>query len=695
MPSVQIADDLDEVIALETPGGWVVESYHHDLSAGCVWPLNWGRGCGMRFLEVPVPKDAIIIDAFLTFRCFGSSDQDSVRSWIEGELNATPAQFSDEADYFGRVRTTAKKDWSDIPHWESPKKYKSPNFPAVIQEIVNLPDWAEGNNLVLFWHDHDDRSDHDYNTRRMAMSHFHDPGKAPILSIFFLLDPSSESYTTGGDSLQDIGGGYYAGQTFTPRTTHTLRHIDINLRTVHPTRAPTVWLYLAGEDHKPTGDYLSKSIRSYADNWNIYNVFRMRADMQPIEVLTDTEYVIVIHAFALDLSWQMQWQYDDADATYERGRRILSLDYGATWVLPPGDDHIFAEFGTPPVPVPPPDPPINKWCILDIIQTLTATGYKIVVITNVPCHLFMYWTNQEPLKHDRTRIVRGLTIPAASQYCFVEWEENEQHEAGDTIFHTFIKEPWPECETRWFVFRGTIGGEWSNSISCIFDKHRVAPAFGPPETHYFYPDPDPELTCLDGYLASAASPRPQGWDFLHDGTIVYPYDATVLSSIMVYCDRYVDAFYEIDRAIQLYDTSSIPEGSLITDAKLRIKGDYKVMAAEWPNGGIVVVASNPASNTQLIAADWHTFGADLLTNIILQADYDDNGYNTFTFNPYSLGAIIAAGITKLGLIEHGYDLPNIEPPWARYRRILLRWKSREDIFDYNWPRLEVTYQPPL
>ncbi|GAI00331.1 unnamed protein product, partial [marine sediment metagenome] len=207
MPNIRVADDLDEVIALETASGWVVESYHHDLSAGCAWPPNWGRGCGMRFLNVPVPKDAIIIDAYLTFRCFGSSDQDSVRSWIQGELNATPAQFSDQADYFGRDRTTAKKDWSDIPHWEAPNEYKSPSFPSVIQEIVNLDDWGSGNNLVLFWHDHDDRSDHDYNTRRMAVSHFHDPGKAPVLSIFFLVDPSSESYTTGGDSLQDIGGG--------------------------------------------------------------------------------------------------------------------------------------------------------------------------------------------------------------------------------------------------------------------------------------------------------------------------------------------------------------------------------------------------------------------------------------------------------------------------------------------------------
>ncbi|MBA7589526.1 hypothetical protein ES708_31611 [subsurface metagenome] len=205
----------------------------------------------------------------------------------------------------------------------------------------------------------------------------------------------------------------------------------------------------------------------------------MRADMKPVMVQADTEYVIVIHSFALDLSWQQQWQYDDADATYARGQRILSLDYGETWLLPPNDDHIFAEFGNPPVPTPPPPPPVYHWAILDIQQTLTATGYQIVVITNVPCHLYMYWTNQEPEKHKTTTIQRGLPVLAATEYCFVAWEQNGQQEPGDTIYHTFIKEPWPVCETRWFTFRGKIQGEWSASISAIFKKHRVAPP--PPE----------------------------------------------------------------------------------------------------------------------------------------------------------------------------------------------------------------------
>ncbi|GAJ21851.1 unnamed protein product, partial [marine sediment metagenome] len=200
---------------------------------------------------------------------------------------------------------------------------------------------------------------------------------------------------------------------------------------------------------------------------------------------------------------------------------------------------------------PPPDPPTNKWCILDIIQTITATGYKIVVITNVPCHLFMYWTNQEPLKHDRTRVLRGLTIPAASQYCFVDWEQNEQHEAGDTIFHTFIKEPWPVCETRWFVFRGKIGGEWSNSISCIFKKHRVAP---PPEpiTKVFYSDPHPEVTSVDGWARRLFTyPTYESWRGIHGGWGTQSVDAHNLFHITLKATTEPGKWCWLSRAILL------------------------------------------------------------------------------------------------------------------------------------------------
>lgn len=128
----------------------------------------------------------------------------------------------------------------------------------------------------------------------------------------------------------------------------------------------------------------------------------------------------------------------------------------------------------PPLP-PPPNPPVDHWYIRQIVQELTATGYRIYIITDVPCHLWMRWTTTEPRTHKIPVLRRGLYLHADVRICFVTYEDNEQEEPGDTILHTFVKEPWPVCETRWFIFWGTVDGKEIPSTSGLFSKHRVAP----------------------------------------------------------------------------------------------------------------------------------------------------------------------------------------------------------------------------
>lgn len=119
--------------------------------------------------------------------------------------------------------------------------------------------------------------------------------------------------------------------------------------------------------------------------------------------------------------------------------------------------------------------PTQRFAVLTIEQILTATGYKIIVTTDVPCHLWMRWSLVEPEIHKIPILKRGVYIHADIRICFVVYTDNEQEEDGDTIIHTFIKEPWPTCETRYFIFWGTINGEPSPSTSGIFTKHRTAP----------------------------------------------------------------------------------------------------------------------------------------------------------------------------------------------------------------------------
>lgn len=224
-------------------------------------------------------------------------------------------------------------------------------------------------------------------------------------------------------------------------------------------------------------------------------LYRVRFSMKEVDLNPDSYYFMRVSAFPSLFEPPQYWQYDKDDATYPAGIRLSSDNGGVDWTKHFDDDHLFAAFGTPPAPTPPPDPPIANWCILSVEQTLTATGYKIAVTTNTPVHLYMFWTNTEPEKHKRTRVVRGLTVPDTIAYCFVTWHQNEQEEPGDTIIHTFIKEPWPGCETRWFTFRALVNNEWSPSVGPIFTKHRPILAFirlilEPWTVTYYLPDFD-------------------------------------------------------------------------------------------------------------------------------------------------------------------------------------------------------------
>ena len=114
---------------------------------------------------------------------------------------------------------------------------------------------------------------------------------------------------------------------------------------------------------------------------------------------------------------------------------------------------------------------LQHFAVLDLSYSYTATSVIITCTTNNPCHLTCYYTDQEPVRHATSRVVRGLALPWGAYFCFVAWNSLEQQEAGDTLAHTFEITPWAYCQTKWFSFRGTIAGELSPSAGPLIKKH--------------------------------------------------------------------------------------------------------------------------------------------------------------------------------------------------------------------------------
>lgn len=114
---------------------------------------------------------------------------------------------------------------------------------------------------------------------------------------------------------------------------------------------------------------------------------------------------------------------------------------------------------------------LQHFAVLTISYFHLASSIFIVTNTNNPCHLTLYYTDKEPVRHPTSVVKRGLALPWGAYWCFVAWNTVEQQEAGDTLIHTFEVPDWSYCQIKWFTFRGTVASELSPSVSALLKHH--------------------------------------------------------------------------------------------------------------------------------------------------------------------------------------------------------------------------------
>jgi len=120
---------------------------------------------------------ATIVKAYVQFQA-DEKHTEATALIIQGEATDNSPTFDNISwDISSRPRTTAEVVWTPAP-WttrgEAGPDQQTPDIASVIQEIVNLPGWAEGNSLVIIITG---------TGKRVAESYNGDQAGAPLLYV--------------------------------------------------------------------------------------------------------------------------------------------------------------------------------------------------------------------------------------------------------------------------------------------------------------------------------------------------------------------------------------------------------------------------------------------------------------------------------------------------------------------------------
>lgn len=178
-----------------------------------------------------------------------------------------------------------------------------------------------------------------------------------------------------------------------------------------------------------------------------------------------------------------------------------------------------------------------------------------------------------------------------------------------------------------------------------------------------YPDPDPETTTVDGYVARDG--QVETWATAHDNATGTGASAVATASNMCYtAEGFTTNAKWVYRAVFLFDASAITDTDTIDSAvfSVFVTTIYDEGLGDNTKEYTVLCSSNPASNTTLATSDYdyNDFGTTAFSNTIADTTGTPNAYYDYTLNASGLAAVSKTGVTKFAL-RHGYDITNTEP----------------------------------
>lgn len=145
---VQVTASADDAHAYGTAGLLTTFGFPRLGKNGSLEPYE----SAARFTNLPLDSGAVIDSAFLWFRAYGSLSTDSMVYRVAAEDTADASAFSDRTDYDARLANMTAPSQPQILHsTTSGNWYRSADLAAIIQALVNRPDWRKDNSgIALF-----------------------------------------------------------------------------------------------------------------------------------------------------------------------------------------------------------------------------------------------------------------------------------------------------------------------------------------------------------------------------------------------------------------------------------------------------------------------------------------------------------------------------------------------------------------
>ena len=140
----RLADEAEEHadgwVVLNEPGGRPFDNLI----------LGRGRVVGLRFADIRIPRGTPVQEAYLEFTAAGPPRAAPTEVTLHVEAIGDAVAFRElRQNVSSRTRTAASVAWSLEPWNVAGETHRTPNLAALIQDVVNRPDWHDGNALVL------------------------------------------------------------------------------------------------------------------------------------------------------------------------------------------------------------------------------------------------------------------------------------------------------------------------------------------------------------------------------------------------------------------------------------------------------------------------------------------------------------------------------------------------------------------